>query len=152
VTARTLLGQLVKCRSAVAALEFALIGSTLVGMTLASIEAGLILWTRTALQSTAALVARCATVGAGVSSSSCNTTDNAKSYAVTTMQNYVPISGVITTADVTITSVTTCPAKGASGNFTMVTITSSYWSSLPTAVPWLSAWNSTLSATACYPT
>jgi Flp pilus assembly protein TadG len=152
VTARALVRQLGACRRGAAALEFALIGSVLVSLTFAGIGAGLIFWTYASMQSTAGLVARCAAVGSGVASSPCNTTDGAKSYAVTTMSTYVPIANVITTSGVSITNVTTCPpgANGATGNFKKVTIQSSFWSD--SAVPLPASWPTTLSVTACYPT
>jgi Flp pilus assembly protein TadG len=136
-------------RRATTSIEFAIICAVLVPLSFAIIEGGLLLWTQGAMQSTAALVARCVAIGSSVASSPCNTTNNAKSYAVTTANTFVPIPGLFTTSNVSITTVTKCPAgTGANGNFQMVTITSNFWSGLSLPTPW---GNQNLSVTACYP-
>ena len=149
MTARAGMLRLARERRATTSVEFAIICAVLVPLCFAIIEGGLLLWTQGAMQSTAALVARCVAVGSSVASSPCNTTTNAKNYAVTTANTFVPITGLFTTANVAISTVTKCPAgTGASGNFQMVTITSNYWSGMALPTPW---GNKNLSVTACYP-
>ena len=108
-----------RCRRGIVSLEFAILASVLIPLTSAIIELGLLLWTQTAMQSVAALTARCAAIGACTSS--------AASYAVTQASNWT-LSGAITTANVTVGTSTTC--NSASGTFATVTITFPVWSKM----------------------
>ncbi len=141
--------RLARDRKAATTIELAFVCTAMMSVSFAILEGGFLLWTRGAMQSTAELVARCVAVGTSVASSPCNTTDNAKQYAIDTMQKFVPISSVFSTSNVGITTVTKCPpTTGANGNFKQVTITSSFWSGLSLPAPWNSI---DLSVTACYP-
>jgi Flp pilus assembly protein TadG len=129
------------CRQGTTTVEFAMISAVLFPMCFAIIEGGMLLWTQGALQSTAALVARCA----AISGPQCT---SPQTYAVNTATSWI-MSGVISNSDVTITTTTNCPTgSGASGNFKKVVITSEYWASGFLPAPWGSK---NLSVTACYP-
>ncbi len=122
---------------ATTALEFAMVGSVLMILLLGGINLGLMTWTLATLQSVAAQTARCVAIG----SSACS---NAKQYAVTLATGTLG-SAMITTANVKVTSATTC--LNASGSFEVVAITASTWSG-QIAFP-LTARSQTV--TACYP-
>lgn len=130
---------LLRDRRGVSSLEFAIICSSLMLLCFGSIELGLLFWTQTVLDATATRTARCVAIG----SSDCT---NAQSYAVNLVTS-VMFSGVISNADVTSQSVTSC--NGTNGTFQKVSISSSYlvnWQ--PAFVPALSR---TVSVSACYP-
>jgi uncharacterized membrane protein len=103
-------------RSGAAVLEFALIAAVFIPLSLAALEAGLLLWTQGALQSTASLAARCAAIG----SSNC---PNVPQFVVTTAGKWV-FSGIITTANVTPAPAIVCLSHA---NYMKVTITCPYW-------------------------
>lgn len=139
---RSAIRRLTGCRHGTTTVEFAMISAVLFPMCFGIIEAGMLLWTQGALQSTAALVARCA----AISSPLCT---NPQTYAVNTAASWI-MSGIIATSDVTVSTSTTCPTgSGASGNFKKVTITSEYWGTGFLPAPWGSK---NLTVTACYPT
>ncbi len=128
-----------RARRAVSAIEFAILASVLIPITSATIELGLLLWTQTAIQSVASLAARCDALG----SPSCS--GGVAAYAVTLAGNWV-LSGVITTANVTVGTSSTC--NSASGTFDTVTITVPVWSRM-TLKPFLP---DTIDVSSCYPT
>ena len=134
--------QLVRHRRGTTTVEFAMISAILFPLCFAIIEVGMLLWTKGALQSTAALVARCA----AISSPLCT---NPQTYAVNTATSWI-MAGVISAGDVTVTTVANCPTgTGASGTFKKVTITSGFWATGILPPPFGSK---NLSVTACYPT
>jgi len=119
------------------ALEFALIGWIFILLLLAPIEIGLMIWTGSALQATAAQTARCVAIGGTVCA-------NPKSYAVDLAKLWIG-SGAITANDVTVATTATC--NSATGSFAKVTITASIWSGTllsPIAV-------GSQTASACFP-
>ena len=119
-------------------LEFALLASVLMAMLLGGLELGLMMWTQGTLQSVAARTARCAAIG----SAAC---PNPQQYAVNLATAWLG-AGMITTGNVTVTSVTTCGT--ASGTFEQVTIHASGW--VGAILFPLNAQTET--TTACYPT
>lgn len=126
-------------RRATTTVEFAVVGGIMFLATFGTLDLGLLLWTQNALQSTAALAARCASISPLPPMCS-----NVANYAVTTAGNWV-MPGVITAANVQVTTVGTC--NSANGTFRKVTITSSFWADvLPPPFP-----HQTLTASACYP-
>jgi Flp pilus assembly protein TadG len=126
-------------RRGATAVEFALVAGVALLLIFAVIELGLLMWTKNALQYTAAAAARCAAMG----SPGCT---NAQQYAVTQAGNMV-FSGIVQTSDVTVGAATTC--HGASGKFQVVTITAGYWAAASLPLPFNGI---TLQATGCYPT
>lgn len=122
----------------VAAIEFALVASTLILLILGSVGVGLLWWTANGLQVAAALTARCAALG------SC--TDPA-AFAVGIAEKWVG-AGAISAADVSTTTNSAC--GGVSGNlFTKVTISSAMWASgvLPAPLSGI-----TVRVSSCFPT
>ncbi len=103
-------------RRGATALEFALVAGVFLPLCLAIFDAGLLLWTKGALQSTASLTARCA----AIASPDCA---DAQQYAVTTAGNWI-FPGIITKVDVSPAPSIVCLA-GAS--FMKVTITCQFW-------------------------
>jgi Flp pilus assembly protein TadG len=99
--------------------EFAILAGVLIPLISAIIEIGLVLWTQTAMQSVAALTARCAAIG----SAQCS--GGVSAYAVSLANNWT-FSGAVTTANVTVATSTTC--NTATGTFQTVTISFSVWS------------------------
>ena len=131
--------RLLRDRRGVTALEFAIITTSLMLLCFGSLELGLLFWTQTVLDTTAARTARCVAIG----SSSCS---NAQSYPVNLVTGAM-FSGVITSADVTSQAVSSC--NGTAGSFQQVSITSTYltdWQ--PAFVP---ALNRAVTVSACYP-
>lgn len=126
-----------RSRGAVISLEFAIVATVLIPLTSAIIEAGLLLWTQTAMQSVASLTARCAAIGSALCSGS------VQAYAVTLANNWT-FAGAITTANVTVTTVATC--NSASGSFEQVAISFPTWSKM-VLKPFLP---DSISVSACY--
>ncbi len=119
------------------ALEFALIGWIFILLLLAPIEVGLMTWTGSALQATAAQTARCVAIGGA----SCA---NPQAYAVNLAKLWIG-ANAITASDVTVATTATC--NSATGSFAKVTITASIWSGTllsPIAV-------GSQTASACFP-
>jgi len=106
-------------------IEFALLASgILLPLTFAIFGAGVILWTQSSLQSTAALAARCGAIGGPQCTGGAS---GVQSYAVSTANNWI-VSGMITTANVFVNgAATNCTA--VSGNVEIVEISTSYFSS-----------------------
>jgi Flp pilus assembly protein TadG len=109
-------GNLRRARSGSTAVEFALIAGVFLTLCMGILEAGLLMWTQGALQSTASLTARCA----AIASPDCTTGTTPQQYAVAAAQNWV-FAGVVTT----VTPTTTACTSGAI--YQKVTITSAYW-------------------------
>ncbi|MEA2741605.1 MAG: hypothetical protein QOH05_4912 [Acetobacteraceae bacterium] len=109
---RVLLGR----RDGATAIEFALVAALFLPLCLAIFDAGLLLWTQGALQSTAALTARCAAIASPVCT-------NPQQFAVTTAGNWV-FAGIISAVDVVPAPAVVCIAPVP---FLKVTITSQYW-------------------------
>lgn len=125
-------------RSGTAAVEFAMVGTVLMLMIFGIIDLGMILWTQTALQSISAMTVRCAAISSPLCASDIPT------YAVNQANNWIP-SGMISAADVSVTSVSTC--NGASGTFEQVAITASFWANvLPPPFN-----GQSVTASACFP-
>ena len=110
------LRSLVRERSGATALEFALVAGVFLPLCLAIFDAGLLLWTQGALQSTAALTARCA----AITSANCT---NTQQFAVNTAGKWI-FAGIITVANVSPAPAIVCIA---SVPFMKVTITCPYW-------------------------
>lgn len=125
------------CRAATA-IEFALCGSLFLLLVIGFFELGLALWMMGALQSAAALTARCAAIG----SSDC---PDPQQFAVSTAQSWTFWS-VISRDEVSVASSSTC--NGVAGTFERVTITCPFC-----AAPWLMARFVSLPSTVseCYP-
>ena len=103
-------------RGGATAIEFALVAGIFLPLSFAILDAGLLLWTKGALQSVASMTARCA----AITSANCT---SAAQFAVTNAGNWV-FPGIITTANVTPAPAIVC-ISGAS--FMKVTITCQYW-------------------------
>lgn len=136
-------------RAGSTSLEFGLIGGTLLVMCIGTIDLGLLLWSQEVLQLAATETARCVALGA----SPCATP---ASYAVGIASQY-SFTGTITTGNVWVQGNATCASTQGhvtAGNYTVVTITDSYWATLfsafePVAIA-LGA-NTARTVTACYP-
>jgi Flp pilus assembly protein TadG len=105
---------LYQTRSGAAAMEFGLIAGVFVPLCLAALDGELLLWTKGALQSSAATTARCA----ALNSSNCT---DVQQFAVDSATSWV-FSGVI---DKTNVSVATACVSHISYKF--VTITCQFW-------------------------
>jgi len=98
------------------AIEFALVAGIFLPLSFAILDAGMLLWTKGALQSVAANTARCA----AIASTNC---PDVQQFAVTSAGNWV-FPGIIAKVDVSPAPAIVC-ISGAS--FMKVTITSRYW-------------------------
>lgn len=127
---------LLRERCATTALEFALIAPVLCSLIFGALELGLNLWTKNALQLTAAITARCISLG------SCSTP---ASFAVQTAETWA-IPNIITASDVSYTTTGNC--NGGAGTYAQVTINCNYWGAGLLPSPFS---NLTLSVSACYP-
>ena len=103
-------------RRGATALEFALVAGVFLPLCLAIFDAGLLLWTKGALHSAAALTARCA----AITSPDCA---DAQQYAVTTAGNWI-FPGIIAKADVSLAPTIGCLSNAS---FMKVTITCQFW-------------------------
>ena len=123
-------------RRGVAALEFVLVAAALMMLILGSFGVGLLVWTTSGLQVTAALTARCLALG------SCA---NPATYAVGIAGTWIGTNAV-TAADVTDTA--SSPCNGKSGTeFGQVSIVVPSWAAalFPTSV------QKTIKVSACFP-
>ena len=118
--------------------EFAIAANALLLLLLGTLSVAVLIWAEAALQSVAAQTARCSALGSSLCSS-------ATEYAVTLADERL-FSGVIDTSDVTVTTGTSC--HNAAGEYSIVTITSSYWATGLLASVFDGI---VLKATACYP-
>jgi Flp pilus assembly protein TadG len=128
---------LIRDRSASSAVEFAIIASVFIPLCLGAMDAGLLLWTKGILQSTAARAARCSAIGPTACS-------DVQQFAVTTAENWA-FPGIIAKADVA-QPVSVC-VSGAQA--VKITITCAYWAGAIMPVPFASK---TLTAVAYFPT
>lgn len=124
-------------RSAATAVEFAIVASIFIPLCLGTLDAGLLLWTKGILQSTAARTARCAALG----TTACS---DPRQFAVTTAGNGA-FPSIIAKANVA-QPVSVCMS---SAQFTKVTITSAYWAAVAMPAPFA---RTTLTAVAYFPT
>lgn len=120
------------------AVEFALVASVLILLLTGTLSAAVLIWAEAALQSVSAQTARCSALGSSLCPSPAQ-------YAVTLAQERL-FAGVISTSNVAVTTASAC--NSATGKYSVVTITSSYWGG-----GWLSPVfkGIQLNATACYP-
>lgn len=106
-------------------LEFALIGTALLMVSMGGMELGLILWTQGALQSIAAEAARCGAIGTSACGSS-----SAIATWVRTVEGPIWLpSGLASALTVNVNAAasgTACPAIGV-GTFETVEITTAYY-------------------------
>jgi Flp pilus assembly protein TadG len=129
------------CRGTTA-VEFAVIAGVLLPMLFGSLSLGFLMWTYNALQSTAALTARCVALG-----SSLCPPGQAKQFAADTAQQWI-VPGIVNAKHVAIdTNATSC--NGAAGSFVTVTIPSSFWASNILPPPFAAV---SLQVSACFPT
>jgi Flp pilus assembly protein TadG len=130
-------------RRASTAVEFAIIAGVMLPMLFGTVDLGLLMWTRNALQSTAVLTARCVAIGSSLCSA------NPAQFAVTTAGQWI-VPGIVNTGQVTInTAATSCNGGGGSaGPFVTVAIASTYWGSGVLPAPFAAT---TMQVTACFP-
>ncbi len=102
-------------RRGTTAVEFGLIASVFVPLCLGILDTGLLMWTKAALQSTAALTARCA----AITSPDCT---DPRQFAVTTAGKWI-FPGIITSVNVTAPAVVCL----ANSQYMKVTITCRFW-------------------------
>jgi Flp pilus assembly protein TadG len=123
--------------------EFAIIAGVMLPMLFGIVDLGLLMWTHNALQSAAALTARCVAIGSSLCSAS------PAQFAVTTAGQWI-VPGIINAGQVTInTAATSCNgAAGSLGPFVTVAIVSSYWASSVLPPPFAAT---TVRVTACFP-
>jgi len=140
-----MLSRLWRCRRGVTAVEFALVGPTLLLFTFGIIEAGLLFWMKGGLQSVAALTARCAAIGYVSATTTCTNATATQNYAIGSANTWI-MPGVITAANITLTSAAaTC--NTVAGKFFIVQITSTYLASGFLPAPFSSK---NVTVTACY--
>ena len=120
------------------AVEFALISSALLLVTLGTLELGLLGWTESVLQDAAELTARCVALNSALC-------PNPSQYGAALAQNGL-FGGAVLSSEVAITTATSCGA--ASGTYAVATITAHRWSGTG-LVSSLS--RSAIVAQACYP-
>lgn len=128
-------GTLARGRSGTTAIEFALVAAVFIPLCLAMFEAGLLFWTKSALQTAASLTARCW----AITSADCV---DVKQFAATTAGNWV-FPGVVRTTGTDVVLLEVC-IGGV--KFKQVTVTSRYWTALP--LPFL---NTALTAVDYFP-
>lgn len=125
-------------RRGATALEFAIVGSVFMLLSLGVIQAGLLLWTKDTLQSVAVLTARCA----AIASPAC---PDPQQFAVTMADNLI-FTGVIAKADVTPAPAIVCTQHN---QFYKVSISSAAWNAVMKLAPLNKI---TLSVVAYHPT
>ena len=117
---------LLRDRRAVAAIEFAIVGSVLFVCSLGVIDLGMIIWTQGSLQAVAADAARCG----AISASGCTTTSAVQTYVQTEAANWIMntmISGLTINVNSAVNTAT-CPAI-STGTYETVQISTTYLSS-----------------------
>jgi Flp pilus assembly protein TadG len=122
----------------VVAVEFALVSALLILLLTGTLGLGVLTWVQAGLQAVALETARCLAIGG----TACR---SGSSYAVNLAQARL-FPNVISAGNVTITSAASC--KGATGQYTQVTITNDDLTSGLLAPPLNGI---PLTATACYP-
>jgi Flp pilus assembly protein TadG len=129
------------------AVEFAVVGGMLCLVTFAIVETGLLWWMKSGMQLTAAMTARCGAIGYTYNTANfqCTNTSTTQNFAVNTSRSWL-LPNMVTANHVTVNGkVTSC--NGFSGNFFSVSISSSFFATLP---PPLGNYTS-LQTSACYP-
>jgi Flp pilus assembly protein TadG len=132
-------------RRGVVSVEFAIVGTGLITLTLAAFGGGMALWVITSMQSAAGSAARCGAIGYD-----CQTPAQTNAFA-TTAANTRAGTTVIGPSDI-VTSVkaaTTC--NNLSGKFYTVTMTSSWFASGAMAIMAQPFNLSTITVSSCYP-
>jgi Flp pilus assembly protein TadG len=140
---------LLRDRRGVAALEFALVSIPLMMLAFGTIEFGRLLWTRQALETTAAEVARCI----GVLSSSCASGGVYSSGNTTTYAESVASGWGVTLTSTNLTLTASASSGGCSGlgkTLAEVTINYTFETAVPGLLPMLSG-GSALTGHACFP-
>lgn len=139
---------LARDRRGAAAVEFAAVLTPLLLLMFGSFEFGRLLWTREALQETAAAAARCM----ALTSSSCASGGVYSSTATTTyIENAATAWGVtLTSSNITLNSDATCAGVSAANGFSTVSLSYTFVSVMPNLVHAL-ANGSSLTTSACYP-
>jgi Flp pilus assembly protein TadG len=122
----------------VTSVEFAMCAALLILLLTGTISVGLLTWTQAMLQSVAVQTARCLAIGGTACASG-------PQYAVNLAQQQL-FAGVIAAGDVNVSSAASC--NGAVGQYTQVTITSSYWGGGKLAAPFGAI---QVAARSCYP-
>jgi Flp pilus assembly protein TadG len=142
------LASLPGARGGAAAVEFAAVLTPLMLLVFGTFEFGRLLWTREAMQETAAAAARCMALSAtSCASSGAYSSSNTTTY----IENVASAWGVtLTSSNMTLNSSTTCAGVSAPNGFSTVTLTYTFQSIVPNFVHPLASGTS-LSTTACYP-
>ena len=136
MTAR--LSSLARDKRGYMAVEFALISTALLTLSLGTLELAVLGWAESVLQDAAELTARCV----ALSSTLC---PNPAQYGATLAQNAL-FNGAVASSEVAVTSATSCGA--ATGTYAVVTISAHHWSGT-SLVSSLS--QTAIVAQACYP-
>jgi len=142
------LARLWRANGGAAAVEFAIVVGPLMILMFGVFEFGRLLWTREALQETAASGARCM----AMTSTSCA---SAGAYSSSATQSYmIGVAGnwgvTLTNGDLTLNNNTTCAGITATKGFSTVTINYTFQSVVPKEITALNG-GKALSATACFP-
>lgn len=126
-------------------LEFAMVGTVLVVLTLSVFGAGMALWVITGLQSAVGSAARCGAIG-----TDCATIAQTNTFARTLASSRAG-SGVVATTDAvsSVSGVTTC--NGFTGKFYTVSISSSWFASGALAFVAAPFNLSTITVSSCFP-
>jgi Flp pilus assembly protein TadG len=137
-----------RARGGASAVEFALVIPPLFLLMAAVLEYGRLLWTREALQETAASAARCM----GMTSSSCASGGAYSSANTTTyVKNVASTWGVpLTAANITLNNSTTCAGVSAPNGFSSVSLTYTFQTVMPHELLALSS-GTALTTDACFP-
>jgi Flp pilus assembly protein TadG len=121
------------------AVEFAIVVGILFSVIFAVLQLGLLFWTRSTLQMTASMTARCVAIG------TC-TTSTAKAYAQT-LAGTMAAGNILADGTVTVSQASNCYASStAFTGYTLVKISTPFWSNvLVGPIP-----GTTLTVSACY--
>jgi Flp pilus assembly protein TadG len=143
MTARLVRRRLGGERRGSTAVEFAIIAGVMLPLLFGTVDLGLLMWTLNALQSTAALTARCVAIGSSLCSA------GPAQFAVAAAGQWI-VPNIISAGQVTInTAATSCNgAAGSLGPFVTVAIVSSYWGFGVLPAPFAAT---TMQVSACFP-
>lgn len=131
--------------------EFAIVGWMLCMVTFAIVETGLLWWTKSGMEITATMTARCGAAGYAYGTNAtanfyCTSNSTTQTFATNSLTSYGMFPKMVNATNVTVNGrVTTC--NGFTGNFFSVSLSSGFFSFLP---PPLGNYTS-LTASACYP-
>ena len=125
-------------RRGTVAVEFAVCGGLLMLLCGATVNVSVLSWAEAALQSVALQTARCAALGAAACPSP-------SQYALTLVTQWL-YSGAVSSSEIAVSSAAAC--NGATGHYTVVTITAHAWSGSALVGPFA---GTVLTASACYP-